>query len=321
MRWDVDPELQAQMLSNRVAKTFKHLRARFARRGIQVFRLYDQDIPEIRLAIDWYAGHLVVAEYARRQHDAIPGWSARMAAAVGERLGVTPDHIHLKSRRTRPGEGPRYARLCKSESRIQVREGELKLWVNLVDYLDTGLFSDHRLTRGRVAAEASGKDVLNLYAYTGAFTCAAAQGGARSTVSVDRSGNYLSWAEDNLALNGLAGVKHRFERADCRSYLANAKRGRRTFDIIILDPPSFSTAGDDRALDVQRDHPILVADCLSVLRPGGVLWFSTNHQRFESNLDDVANRYGVELRELTNETVPEDYRNRTVHRCFRITKV
>ena len=313
----MDVEHQATMLQNRVAKTFRKLKGQFAQAHVGAFRLYDRDIPEIRLAIDWYEGHLVVGEYSRRQHEAIPGWAQHMAQAVAERLQVPPEQVHLKVRRTRPEAGPRYQRLERRDTRIQVREGPLRFWVNLTDYLDTGLFLDHRRTRQLVQKECRDRDVLNLYGYTGSFTCAAALGQARHTVTVDRSRRYLDWARDNLQLNGFDGQQHQLVSADSQTFLARAARDGQRFDLVILDPPSYSTAGQDQALDIQRDHGELVAASLALLRPHGVLWFSTNHQRFEPLLNGLPIQ---EATEMTAQTVPIDFRNRSAHRSFRLVK-
>ncbi|HEY5675766.1 MAG TPA: class I SAM-dependent methyltransferase [Myxococcales bacterium] len=296
-------EEQARMLANRVRKNFRRLHPRFEARRIGAFRLYDRDIPEIRAAVDWYEGHLVVAEYAREQTQGIP-WLSAMADAVAAALEVPKDRVHTKTRRT----GEPYARLARRNQRIPVREGDLRFLVNLDDYIDTGLFADHRETRARVRAEARGQSFLNLFAYTGSFTCAAALGGAAKSVSVDASQVYLDWARDNLAENGLAGPDHALVRADVASFLRES--GSRRFTLCVLDPPSWSDR--ERSFDVQRDHRDLIERTLEVLEPGGVLWFSTNHQRFLPRLDG--------LRFTEEQTVPEDYRNRTAHRAFRITR-
>ena len=290
------------MLANRVQKNFRKLRPRMAERRIGVFRLYDRDIPEIRAVLDWYEGHLVMAEYAREQTARLP-WLETMARAVALELGVSWERVHLKKRRT----GEKYERLARKNLRLEVREGDLRFFVNLDDYLDTGLFADHRETRARVQAEARGADFLNLFAYTGSFTCAAALGGARSTTTVDASQNYLDWAGDNLRLNGVPGGE--LLRAEVESFLQNA--GARRWTLCVLDPPSFSDHGG-KVFEVQRDHRALIERTLDVLTPGGVLWFSTNHQRFTPQLD------GLRFRE--EETVPEDYRNRAAHRAFRIIR-
>ena len=309
-----DVAAQAQMLANRVRKTFKRLRGGFEQRSIGAFRLYDRDIPEVRALVDWYEGHAVVAEYAREQ-TAAGSWLEAMGTAVAEALCIPAAHVHLKQRRTRPEEGPRYARLQEGGSRLAVREGPLRFWVDLDSHIDTGLFSDHRETRARVRAEAAGKEFLNLFGYTGSFTCAAAHGGAAASVTVDTSRTYLGWARDNLELNGIAGGRHELVRADAREWLDRAAAGPRRFGLCLLDPPSFSTREGAQAFDVQRDHPALIAQTLRLMAPGGVLYFSTNHQRFEPRLVGLP---AAEVREITEETIPIDFRNRTAHRCFRL---
>jgi 23S rRNA (cytosine1962-C5)-methyltransferase len=318
----VNLEEQARMLGNRVRKNFRRLHPRFEARRIGAFRIYDRDIPEIRAAVDWYEGHLVVAEYAREQTEGIP-WLQTMAGAVADALEVPRDRVFLKMRRA----GEQYARLARRNQRIAVREGDLRFLVNLDDYIDTGLFADHRETRARVRAEARGQRFLNLFAYTGSFTCAAALGGAVESTSVDASQTYLDWARDNLAENGFTSYApasalrpsraepapphppaHALVRADVGSFLRNA--GSRRFTLCVLDPPSWSDR--ETSFDVQRDHRDLIDRTLALLEPGGVLWFSTNHQRFTPRLEG--------LRFTEEQTVPEDYRNRTAHRAFRITK-
>ena len=304
------------MLANRVRKNARRLRGPFEKKNIGAYRLYDWDIPELRMVVDWYEGHLVCAEYARTQTDAIPGWLESMAGACAAALEVPSEKVHLRKRRTRPVEGERYQRLATAGERLEVREGPLRFLVNLDDYLDTGLFNDHRETRARVRGEAAGASLLNLFCYTGTFTSAAAAGGAKESVSVDVSGRYLDWAKDNLALNGHAGPAHEFVRRDARAYLAEAASASRRFTLCVLDPPSFSTRDGEEDFDIQREHPALIAQALAVLAPGGVLWFSTNHQRFEPRLDGLP---AGSVREVTDETLPADYRRRA-HRSFRIVK-
>ena len=304
----MDTTRQAGMLANRVRKNFRRLHRPFERDGVGAFRVYDWDVPEIRVAVDWYEGHLVVAEYERAQTREAAGWLEAMGSAAASALGVPAERVHLKRRRTRPAQGSRYGRLGHTGERIAVRERGLRLWANLDDFIDTGLFPDHREMRARVRAEAQGSEFLNLFGYTGAFTCAAAAGGARRTVTVDTSEAYLAWARDNLELNGLAGAAHELVPKDARDFLSGA--GRR-FSLCVLDPPSFSTRTGAPSFDVQRDHRELIESALSTLLPGGVLYFSTNHQRFEPRLENL----GAE--EITRETAPPDYR-RTPHRSFRI---
>jgi 23S rRNA G2069 N7-methylase RlmK/C1962 C5-methylase RlmI len=312
---DAKTQAQAEMLANRVRKAHRKLFPLFEKRSIGAFRLYDRDIPEIRAAIDWYEGHLVVAEYAREQTAGAPGWLPAMAEAAGRALEVPPGRVHLKTRRTRPQQGPRYASAGSPGERLAVREGPLRFWVELDAHIDTGLFADHRETRARVRAEAQGKAVLNLFGYTGSFTCAAAHGGARATATVDASRTYLDWAAENLALNSLQGAQHELIRADARQWMERAAREGRRFDLCVLDPPSFSTREGAPSFDVQRDHPALIEQALALLSPAGVLYFSTNHQRFEPRLSGLR---AASVREITAETVPVDYRNSQAHRCFRI---
>ena len=315
----------AEILANRVRNRFRHLSRRFKREGIECFRLYDRDIPEVRAVVDWYAGHVVVAEYERLQTG--PDWLPHMARAVAQALGVPPEKTHTRRRRTNTKEGPRYGKIDFKKERFKVRERDLQFWVNLDDYLDTGLFSDHRDTRVIVRKLAAGKDFLNLYAYTGAFTCAAAAGGARTTVSVDRSLNYINWIKDNLELNGLWSPQHTLVQSDVAKFLAQARRERRSFTLAFVDPPSFFSArggpasggkdpGMGTTFDINRDHPELLRNVLKVMAPGSMVFFSTNHQRFEPRLESLAVK---DLIELTPKTIPEDYRNRRVHRCWQMT--
>lgn len=309
------PTEHAEMLANRVRKTFRRLKPSFDRRRIEAFRLYDRDIPEVRAVVDWYAGHAVLGEYERAQTGG-GVYREALARAVAGALDLPPERVHVKARRTRPAAGERYQRLARGEQRLEVREGDLRFWVNLDDYLDTGLFADHRETRTLVRKASAGATFLNLFAYTGTFTCAAALGGAAATTSVDASASYLAWARDNLELNlGRAGLeRHELVRDDARAFLGRAAREARRYTLCVVDPPSFSTR-DAGSFDVQRDHPALLAQALRVLAPGGVLWFSTNHQRFAPRLDGLP---AASVEETTARTVPPDYRNRQAHRSFRL---
>lgn len=314
--WDVDK--QAEMLGNRVRKTFKKLHPAFEQASIGVFRLYDTDIPEIRVVVDWYEGHLVIAEYVRRQTELYPGWLERMASAAAAALGVPPEKVHIKQRRTRPSDGARYGRLDRRGVHFAVRERALRFHVNLDDYLDTGLFADHRETRALVAKDCADREVINLFAYTGSFSVYAAKAGARSTTSVDLSDVYLDWARDNFELNEIGGTRHYFERDDVWRYLADAQYERHAWDVCILDPPSFSTTFGNGDLDILRDQRPLAEAALAILKPGGVLWFSTNHQRFVPDLEGLSS--AAEVVDKTAATIPIDYRNKQVHRVFRIRK-
>ncbi|MBF0522723.1 MAG: class I SAM-dependent methyltransferase [Candidatus Omnitrophica bacterium] len=314
----MDPEqikYHAEILSNRVKKRYDHLKKRFARQNIDCFRLYDWDIPEVRAVVDWVAGHIVVAEYVRWQTG--PDWLPQMAAAVAQSLGVSKDQVHIKRRRTNTDEEPRYSKMDSKNQRIKVRERNLQFWVNLDDFLDTGLFSDHRETRVIVGKLAQGKDFLNLFAYTGAFTCAAAAGLANSTVTVDRSETYINWARDNMKLNGFVGPEHQMVQSDVAQFLAKATREGRRFTLAFVDPPSFfQNQAKSISFDVNQDHPDLIRGVLKVMVSGSPVFFSTNHQRFEPHFEGLPVK---DLVELTPATIPEDYRNRLIHRCWRMT--
>lgn len=308
---------QAEMLANKVTKRFRHLRKRFGKQNIETFRLYDWDIPEIRAAVDWYAGHLVIAEYVRTQ--STPEWLPMMGSAIADALGVAPENVHLKQRRTGKQDGKRYERIDHTDKKMIVSEGDLKFYVNLYDYIDTGLFSDHRNTRRMVREAAEGKDFLNLYCYTGSFSCYAAKGGARSTVSVDRSDTAIRWTRENMALNGIPEEGNTLIRAHTFDFLEKANRKNQTFDLAVVDPPSFSTSRNNRSdFDIVYDHPVLLKAVVALMRDGATIFFSTNHQAFEFYVDEL----GVSgAEEITSITLPEDYvsKKKTIHRCWKIT--
>jgi 23S rRNA (cytosine1962-C5)-methyltransferase len=302
----------AEMLGNRVRKVHKHLHKAFVRQQIGAYRLYDRDIPEIRAVVDWYEGHVVVGEYVRLQTLGT-GWLEAMGAAVAQALEIPSSRVHLRQRHTRPKEGERYARLGEARERLVVSEGDVRFWVDLDSFLDTGLFADHRLTRARVRSESRGKRILNLFAYTGSFTVYAAAGGAKATTTVDLSKRYLAWASYNLSLNKLDGPEHRLVAAEARSFLRDASRRGDKWDLIILDPPSFSTREGLIDFDIQRDHPELLRETLAVLAPGGQLYFSTNHQRFQAEFSGLPVK---KIDDLTASTTPIDYRGHTPHFAY-----
>lgn len=315
-------ESQAQAFRNRLLKNARHLRKWARRSGVSCYRLYDQDIPEVPLVVDWYEGRLHVATLERPdEHPA--AWLDRMVESAREALEVPPDAAFVKRReRQRTAEGPRqYEKLGHEGRRFVVSEGGLRFLVNLSDYLDTGLFLDHRQTRALVRAEAAGKRFLNLFAYTGSFTVYAAAAGA-ATTTVDLSNTYLDWARDNLRLNELAGphkslTQHDFVRDDVFGFLDGARRRGSLYDLVVLDPPTFSNSKKmDRTLDLRRDHPALLADVLSVMPPGGVLWFSTNARKFRLDPGGLP----AEIEDVTARTVPPDFERRRPHRCWRLVK-
>ncbi len=307
---------QAEMLANRVSKRYKHLKKGFAKQNIEVFRLYDWDIPEIRVAVDWYAGHLVIAEYTRKQ--SIPGWLEIMGSHLAEVLNVESDKIHYKERRAGYQDGRRYERIDYTNEKIVMAERDLHFYVNPNDYVDTGLFSDHRNTRMMVREISEGKDFLNLYCYTGAFTCYAAKGGARSTTSVDRSGTAITWLKENLILNNISSENHKAFAVPVFDFLDRGKRKDRRYDIAVIDPPSFSTSRDnEKDFDIVKDHPGLLRRSAELLKPGAILFFSTNHQDFIPRMNQLN---FTDVHEITEKTIPVDYisKRKCIHRCWKI---
>lgn len=313
------PEPGLEQLANRLANVHRHLRKRLGRQGQSCWRLYEKDISDQPLIVDWYDGD-AVCWVMPRTRDETPEqaevWVAGVRAAIARGLALDDARIWLKRRQRQEDRqhGGQYQPLADARAVKVVGEGALRFEVNLSDYLDTGLFLDHRPLRARVGAEAAGRDVLNLFCYTGAFSCHAAVGGARSTTSVDLSNTYLAWAQRNLALNGVAGAAHRTVRADVLEWLKTQPAGG--YDLVVCDPPTFSNSAAMRgSFSVDRDHAWVVRACLRLLRPGGTLWFSTNSRSFR--LDDTLVPLAPE--DATEATIPEDFRNRRIHRCWRFS--
>jgi 23S rRNA (cytosine1962-C5)-methyltransferase len=242
-----------------------------------------------------------------------------MGAAIADALEVPAENIHLKERRTGKLDGKRYERIDHTEKKMIVSERDLRLYVNIYDYVDTGLFPDHRNTRQMVREMADGKDFLNLYCYTGSFSCYAAKGGARSTVSVDRSDTAIRWARENMELNAISGEKNTLIQSHTFDFLEKAKRKNQQFDLAVVDPPSFSTSNTKKDdFDIVYDHPVLLKAVVDLMRPGSTLFFSTNHQAFEFYADELPI---TDATEITSITIPEDYisKKKRIHRCWRIT--
>ena len=304
------------MFANRLRKRARALARWATREGVSCYRVYERDIPEVPLAVDLYEGRLHVAEYARggeEPHE--DAWVAAMTRAAGEALDIPADRIWVKRRERQKGLA-QYEKVGSERERFVVHEGGSRFWVNLSDYLDTGLFLDHRITRRRVGELAAGRRFLNLFAYTGTATVHAAGGGATASTTVDMSRTYLDWAKRNLALNGLAGPQHGFVQADCLSWLDEAAaRGGPRYGFVFLDPPTASRSKRmEQAFDVQRDHVGLLTRVARLLDPGGTILFSNNYQRF--NLDTAA-LGAFEIEDITAATIPEDYkRNPRIHAAW-----
>jgi len=310
---------QATEFANRLRHRARHLRRWPTRRGITCYRLYERDVPDVPLVVDRYEDALHIGEY-NRPHDRSPAqhadWLDLMVRTAGEVLEVPRERVFVK-RRDRQRGATQYQRIDDRGARFEVQEGGLKFIVNLSDYVDTGLFLDHRLTRQRVREAADGKRFLNLFAYTGAFSVYAAAGGAASTTSVDLSPTYVEWAGENMALNGFVGPQHASIRSDVWEFMDTLTRDDE-WDLAVVDVPTFSNSKrTDDVWDVQRDHARLLAELAGHIVPSGTVYFSTNFRRFHLDEDALA-QYSI--RDVTRQTIPEDFRNKRVHRCWQLTR-
>jgi 23S rRNA (guanine2445-N2)-methyltransferase / 23S rRNA (guanine2069-N7)-methyltransferase len=315
----------ARMFANRLSKNVKRLQTWASRSDVSCYRVYDADMPEYAFAIDIYRTlepdltWLYVQEYAAPAEielDAVRRRRNEALSVLPEVTGVPEERINVRTRR-RNKRGEQYRKVDEQANFHVVMEGGLKFRVNFDDYLDTGIFLDHRMTRARLREAASGKRFLNLFAYTGTATVYAAAAGAASTTSVDMSRTYMDWAQRNLSINGITGRQHALVQADCREWLQESAHHRDRYDLIFLDPPTFSNSKRmEGVLDVERDHGSLIDACAKVLAPGGLLVFSTNAQRFKLE-ETLATRY--DIRDISAATLPRDFeRNPRIHRCFEI---
>ena len=300
-------------LSNRVLKNQRHLGKWARREGIEAYRIYDRDMPEFPLAIDRYGEHLHLQVFERKR-----ALDATLVEEIHEslaaRLQLPPTQVVIKHRQRQRGLD-QYERQATAGTAFTVSERGLHFEVNLNDYLDTGLFLDHRDTRRLVRERSTGKRFLNLFAYTGSFTVYAAAGGARSSLTVDMSNTYQEWSRRNLALNRLDDPgRHRFARADVLTLLHQLHADGEQFDLVVLDPPSFSNSKRmDGTFDVQRDQVKLLGATLDLLSPQGELVFSNNRQGFR--LDPAIGRM-VSVEEITGRTLPPDFQRHRPHRCW-----
>lgn len=304
-----------QMFANRLQKNRKQLSRWLRQNEIQCYRLYDADMPEYAVAVDVYGEHVHVQEYAAPKSVDADKAHARLLdalAAIPQALDIPRERVQVKRRERQTGLR-QYERQAEQGEFLEVQEGSVKLLVNLTDYLDTGLFLDHRPMRLRIAGEARGKRFLNLFCYTGAATVHAAAGGARTTTSVDLSKTYLDWARRNLALNGFS-EKQQLVQADVMQWLAK-EQGE--YDLIFIDPPTFSNSKRMQdVFDVQRDQRTLINEAMRLLAKDGVLYFSNNFRRFELE-PELAERYQIE--EISAQTIDPDFaRNPKIHRAWRI---
>lgn len=307
------------MFDNRLKKVFRILGKEARRQNVSCYRLYDRDLPEFPLIVDIYGDEVLVTEY--RSHHKLSEedyirWLEDSIEVIVHVLGKTQDQVHLKERKRKESRQDQYRKTGEEGAFIEVTEGGLRFLVNLSDYLDTGLFIDHRITRDLVRRVSSGKRILNLFCYTGSFSVYAADGGATAVCSVDLSNTYLEWSRKNMALNGFVGDKYTFVRADVLQWLPTVPG--HSFDVIILDPPTFSNSKSMvDVFDIQAMHPVLINTCLSKLAPGGTLYFSTNARKFEMDSSAVQGA----VKEITTATTPFDFKGKLLRWCYEIKPV
>jgi 23S rRNA (cytosine1962-C5)-methyltransferase len=305
------------MFENRLRKVDRILKQKAKQQQVSCYRLYDRDLPEFPLIIDLYGSQVQVTEY-RSNHqlsdEEYEQWLENSMDVVMKVLNKSLEQVHLKERKRKESRADQYQKTADHKEFLEVDEGGLKFLINLTDYLDTGLFIDHRVTRNMVRKQAAGKSVLNLFCYTGSFSVYAAAGGASRVVSVDLSNTYLNWAKSNMELNGFVGEQFVFERADVLQYIPTIEE---KFDIIVLDPPTFSNSkAMKEVFDIQQMHDDLINTCLKKLNEGGVLYFSTNARKFVLNKELIQGN----VEEITEATTPFDFKGKLLRWCYKIWK-
>ncbi len=313
---------KAETFANRLRKNLKRESKWAERAKVTCWRLYDWDIPELPFVVDIYGDRLCIAEI-QRNHDHSPLEHTRyqqlMVKTAADVLGIEVAKAYFKVRKPQQSGGFQYTPHAQTNEFLEVSEGGHKFLVNLADYLDVGLFLDHRNTRAMVQKAASEKDFLNLFAYTGSFTVYAVAGGAKSSTTVDTSGTYLEWAEANLKLNGRSGPTHQFVRLDSFEFL---ERTTQFFDLCVVDPPTRSVnRSSERVFDVQEDHVRLLQLVLDRMRPGGKIYFSTNYRTFELDQAALVEGRTLEVKEITSLTLPPDFQRKPSHRCWLIHRL
>lgn len=311
-------EEKLQMFRNRLSKMFRHISKLAKRQGITCYRIYDHDLPEFPFCIELYEDKIYLAEYRRRhgmtdeEHDA---WLESCVPVVSEILEIPDERIYFRQRQRKAGRYGQYEKLSSEQEFFTVQEAGLSFRVNLTDYLDTGLFLDHRITRGMVREEARGRQVLNLFCYTGSFSVYAAAGGATLVDSVDLSKTYLNWAGENMKLNTTSAVCN-FIHADVKQYLDELPAEK--YDLVVMDPPTFSNSKRMiDFLDIQRDHAELINKTLRTMKPGGILYFSNNFRTFQLETDKIQS---ASIKDITKATTPFDFQGKLFRWCYKIVK-
>lgn len=312
-----DGEDKSSPLKNRIRKNYRHVRKWAKRSETDCFRIYDRDIKEYPLAIDFYAGRFCVQVFVPSgEGDNIPeALKQEVIDVLCSLFGAGAEAIYWRSRMRRK-QTRQYEKLDEAKEFFTVSEYGVKFKVNLVDYLDTGLFLDHRETRQMAAAASRGKRLLNLFAYTCSFSVQAAVAGALSTKSVDLSNTYTAWGRENFLLNGIPLDHHEIIRADCLKFLEREVRTKAKYDVIVVDPPTISRSKKmDQLFDIQVDYVSILTQALQLLSPGGVIFFSTNSRRF---ILDRALFKNAAIEEISHKTIPLDFHNTNIHRCWKI---
>ncbi|MFA6653404.1 MAG: class I SAM-dependent methyltransferase [Candidatus Delongbacteria bacterium] len=302
---------------NRLVKNYKHYRKSARRTDTDCFRIYDRDIPEFPLTADYYAGKFLFQYYSKVPDEEVPG---EITVIVSEGLkavfGISDDDIFWKVRKKR-ALLEQYEKMSESRDYFTGKENGMRFFINLKDYIDTGIFLDHRPARETAATMSGGKTVLNLYSYTGSFSVYCAKAGAESTLSVDMSNTYTEWAAENMKLNGFDLKDHQFIREDCMKFLDRAAKERLKFDMIIIDPPTISRSKKmDEMFDVNKDHPELIRRSAKLLKGGrGLIFFSTNSRKFKMDEQLVSD---FEIQDISSRTIPDGFRDKKIHKVYLI---
>ncbi|MFN8319388.1 MAG: class I SAM-dependent methyltransferase [Saprospiraceae bacterium] len=311
--------LKLEMFANRLKKVLRIRSKIVSKQGISCYRLYDLDMPEFPFCIDVYEDKIYVAEY-QRQHilneEEYKEWFHQSLAMIAQVLEVQNTHVFVKHRKVIEERVDQYHKLADVSRSFEVLEGGHRFIINLSDYLDTGLFLDHRITRGMVGTESKDKSVLNLFAYTGSFSVYAAKGGAKQVTTIDLSNTYIQWARRNFEINQLDPNLYEFIVTDVMAWLQASHKEK--YDIIVCDPPTFSNSKKmDGVFDVQRDHVKMISQCCSLLKVDGKLYFSTNFSKFKLRSEELLD---YRIKDLTRATTPFDFEGKLERKCYLIQK-
>lgn len=313
-------EDKIEMFRNRLIKVYKHRSKQARRMNISCYRIYDKDLPEFPVSIDLYETKVCLSEYRAKHHlteDEHKEWIEKTIEVTADVLQISEEDIYTKERKRKAGRLSQYQKNADEKEFFEVEENGLKFLVNLTDYLDTGLFTDHRITRKMVMDEAKNKKVLNLFAYTGAFSVYAAAGNAEEVVTVDLSNTYIEWAKRNFELNQFTDTaKYKFAVADVLQYLHTLEP--ESFDLVVMDPPTFSNSKKMKDfLDIQLDHAELLNLALKATKPGGVIYFSNNARKFQLSENEI---HASEIKDITKSTTPFDFEGKLHRWCWRMIK-